>query len=135
LFSYSVRIRLVRLRPAAVISEFTNTAISVLRTLYDAMDNATRNRGKRAVQAASVIGQRFETELLQPLIETPHYDSKGLVEHNLVRRLDVGYLFAHALIQESVYETLVKSAKTALHLQAAEWYCDVDPVLYAQHLE
>lgn len=90
---------------------------------------------KKALQAASVIGLRFETDALCQLMNTSHYDVRDLVEHNLVRPEGAGYLFAHALIQESVYASLVKGQRRDLHRRAAEWFAGHDLVLYAQHLD
>jgi class 3 adenylate cyclase/tetratricopeptide (TPR) repeat protein len=90
---------------------------------------------KRALQAASVIGQRFDTDLLCHLLATTAFDAGGLVEHNLVRREATGYLFAHALIQESVYASLLTDQRRDLHRRTAEWFADNDTVLYAQHLD
>lgn len=90
---------------------------------------------KRALQAASVLGQRFETGLLRHLIENEDYDCRGLVEHNLARPDGAAYLFAHALIQEGVYSSLLKRRRRHLHEKAAEWFAGDDLVLHAQHLD
>ena len=52
---------------------------------------------KQALQAASVLGQRFELEALRHLIESPDYDCRGLIERSLIRPEGDGYLFDHAL--------------------------------------
>ncbi len=90
---------------------------------------------KRALQAAAVIGQRFDMDTLCHLLETNDYDGRGLVEHSLVRPEGMGYLFAHALIQEGVYASLLKNQRRGLHRRAAEWFAQTDAVLYAQHLD
>ena len=87
---------------------------------------------KRALQAAAVIGQRFHADALNHLIGTG--DCGALVEHNLIRTEGDGYLFAHALIQESVYGSLLKRQRHELHRKAAEWYAGNDAALYAEHL-
>jgi len=51
-----------------------------------------------------------------------------------VRPEGEGYLFAHALIQEGVYSSLVKSQRRELHGAAAQWFADTDLVLHAEHL-
>ncbi len=89
---------------------------------------------KRALQAASVIGQRFDADVLRDLLETEDYDCRELVEHNLARPEGGGFLFTHALIQESVYSSLVKSKRRELHRKAARWFADSDLVLHAEHL-
>ena len=90
---------------------------------------------KRALQAASVIGQRFEVDTLRHLLETPSYDCSALVEHNLVRPEGAAYLFAHALFREGVYGSLLKRQRRTLHRRAAEWFCNSDSVLHAEHLD
>jgi class 3 adenylate cyclase/tetratricopeptide (TPR) repeat protein len=89
---------------------------------------------KRALQAASIVGQRFDADVLRDLLEAEDYDCRELVEHNLVRPEGGGFLFTHALIQESVYSSLVKSQRRALHSKAAQWFADTDLVLHAEHL-
>ena len=90
---------------------------------------------KRALQAASVIGQRFALGALCPLLDDADYSCTGWIEHNLVRPEGDDFLFAHALIQEGVYGSLLKATKQALHVSAAEWFSDQDLVLRAQHLD
>ncbi len=89
---------------------------------------------KRALQAASVIGQCFDADVLRDLLATEDYDCRELVEHNLVRPKGGGFLFTHALIQESVYSSLIKSQRRELHRKAGRWYADSDLVLHAEHL-
>ncbi len=90
---------------------------------------------KRALQAASVIGQRFDLAALRHLIGDLSYECEKLIGHVLVRPEGDGYLFAHALIREGVYSSLLKSSTRQLHRRAAEWYGERDPALRAQHLD
>jgi class 3 adenylate cyclase/tetratricopeptide (TPR) repeat protein len=89
---------------------------------------------KRALQAAAVIGQRFHAGALSQLLGASDYDCGELVDHNLIRPEGDGYLFAHALIQEGVYGSLLKRQRHELHRRAAEWYAGDDAVLHAVHL-
>ncbi len=91
--------------------------------------------GKAALQAASAIGQRFGLDLLRHLTEDPDTDCAGLIEHYLVRPEGGNYLFAHALIREGVYSSLLKARRRTLHARAAQWFADQDPVLRAEHLD
>ena len=91
--------------------------------------------GKAALQAASVIGQRFALDALRHLIENPGYDLRELVEHHLVRPEGGAYLFAHALIREGIYSSLLNTDKRELHGRAARYYGDEDPLLRAEHLD
>ena len=90
---------------------------------------------RTALQAASVLGQRFTLTALRHLIETPQYNCAGLVEHFLVRPLGKDFLFAHALVRDGVYSSLLSARRKELHRRAADWFNDQDPVLSAQHLD
>ena len=90
---------------------------------------------KQALQAASVIGQRFSLDLLRHVIGQPQYGCAELVRHRLVRPEGDAYLFAHALIRDGVHASLLKTNRAALHRHAADWFEDLDPVLRAQHLD
>ncbi|MBN3763785.1 adenylate/guanylate cyclase domain-containing protein [Burkholderia sp. Ac-20365] len=88
-----------------------------------------------AFQAASAIGQRFGLALLRRLIDRPDYDCRTLVANALVLPEGDDFLFAHALIQESAYSTLLRARRRELHRCAADWFADTDVVLRAQHLD
>jgi tetratricopeptide (TPR) repeat protein len=90
---------------------------------------------KRALQAASILGQRFTLEALRHLTGGADYDCAGPIRHQLVRREGRGFLFSHALIQEGIYRSLLRSRALGLHLKAAGWFMDRDPALRAQHLD
>jgi tetratricopeptide (TPR) repeat protein len=91
---------------------------------------------REALLAASVIGQRFALAPVRHLVGNPHYEPSGLLAHYLVRpEGEDAFLFAHALIQEGVYQSLLKARRRELHQRAAEWFADRDPVVRAQHLD
>ena len=90
---------------------------------------------RRALQVASVIGQRFELAALRHLLELPDYDCDALVAHLLVRPEGDGLLFGHALIREGIYDSLLTAQARALHRKAADWFGEGDPTLRAEHLE
>jgi len=92
-------------------------------------------RDKDALQGASVIGQRFALDILRHLIDDSHYACAGLIDQFLIRPEGEDYLFAHALIQEGVYSSLLKKRRRALHRRAANWFAERDPVLMAEHLD
>ena len=91
---------------------------------------------KGALQAAAVAGQRFHTALVAHLVGRPAAFAEACAR-GLVRDGGVpGELaFAHALIRDGVYASLLHSARRALHGRAAAWYQGRDPVLRAEHLE
>jgi class 3 adenylate cyclase/tetratricopeptide (TPR) repeat protein len=90
---------------------------------------------RRAFQAASVIGQRFQLPLLRKLLDAPDYVCDGLLAHALVLPEGDGFLFAHALIHDGAYSSLLRSRRRDLHRTAAEWFAEQDPALRAQHLD
>ncbi|NIR28793.1 MAG: AAA family ATPase [Gammaproteobacteria bacterium] len=90
---------------------------------------------RRALQVASVIGQRFELGLLRQLLDSPQYDCSVLVERRLVRWDGAVLRFAHALIQEGAYRSLLKRSRRALHVTVGEKMSQSDPVLCARHLD
>jgi tetratricopeptide (TPR) repeat protein len=90
---------------------------------------------KAALQAASVLGQRFDQEALSHLLGKRDYDPHPLVAHFLLRPQGEAFLFAHALIRDAVYETLLKSRRRELHRRAAHWFAGRDLVLRAEHLD
>ncbi|HEY3180421.1 MAG TPA: adenylate/guanylate cyclase domain-containing protein [Casimicrobiaceae bacterium] len=95
-------------------------------------------RDKAAVQAASIIGQRFGLDLLRHLIRDPDYTAAAAIERDLVRvestRSDQ-LMFTHALIRDGAYASLLHSARRELHRMAAQWYEGSDPTLHAEHLD
>ncbi|MDH3743057.1 MAG: hypothetical protein OER56_15820, partial [Hyphomicrobiales bacterium] len=89
---------------------------------------------KQALQAASIFGQHFTLTGLRDLLDAPDYDCANLLKHQLVRPEGEDFLFAHALIRDGVYESILTAARNQLHLKAARWYLDTDPALHAEHL-
>lgn len=106
-----------------------------IRSLVQARLDRIAVLDKRALQAASVLGQRFTVEALGALLDQPGYDCADLVWHLLVRPQGDHFLFAHALIQEGVYDTLLRSRRRDLHRRAADWFRSRDLMLCAQHLD
>jgi class 3 adenylate cyclase/tetratricopeptide (TPR) repeat protein len=90
---------------------------------------------KEALLAASALGQRFSLDALRHLIGNPRYICGSLVERHLVRPERDEFLFAHALVQEGVYTSLLTARRRELHRSAAEWYGERDLVLRAEHLD
>jgi class 3 adenylate cyclase/tetratricopeptide (TPR) repeat protein len=90
---------------------------------------------KQALQAASVLGQRFTLAALRHLMANPRYGCDALIDRHLVRPEEKDFLFAHALVQEGVYTSLLTTRRAELHRMAAAWYADQDLVLRAEHLD
>ncbi|MFO1311195.1 MAG: adenylate/guanylate cyclase domain-containing protein [Burkholderiales bacterium] len=96
-------------------------------------------RDKAAMQAAAVVGQRFDLDVLRHLLDDAAYDAGALLGRDLVRADDDmdarRFTFAHALIRDGAYASLLNSRKRALHARAADWYADRDLALHAKHLD
>jgi len=90
---------------------------------------------KAALQAASVIGQRFSIAALRHLLGDARYECQELVDKDLVRPDRNDFLFAHALIRDGIYASLLASTRRTLHRAAADWFEDRDPILVARHLD
>jgi class 3 adenylate cyclase/tetratricopeptide (TPR) repeat protein len=106
-----------------------------IRSLVQARLDRLAIPDKRVLQAASVLGQRFTAEALEALLVQPGWSCANLVRHHLVRPQGDHFLFAHALIQEGVYDTLLRSRRRELHRRAADWFRSRDLMLCAQHLD
>ncbi len=90
---------------------------------------------KALLQAASVLGQRFAPELLAHLLERRQVEVTGLIEAHLLKPDAAGLVFAHALIRDGVYGSLLKARRRALHRKAADWFHGRDAGLEAEHLD
>ncbi len=106
-----------------------------IQSLVLARMDRLMQRDRQAFQAAAVIGQRFDLALLRHLVGVPDYVCDGLIGNALVLPEGDDFLFAHALIQEGAYSSLLRSRRRELHLQAAEWFAEQDLTLHAQHLD
>lgn len=106
-----------------------------VQSIVQARMDALASKERMALQAASVLGQRFSIVVLQHLINDKDYDCGILIDKALIRPEDNMLLFAHALVQEGVYGSLLKSNRKKLHLRAAQWFKDHDLVLRAEHLD
>ncbi|MDW9481318.1 AAA family ATPase [Sinorhizobium meliloti] len=123
---------LAETKQSLVTPEVPGSVQSLIQARIDRVDAAD----KSAIQAASVLGQRFELMALRTLVENPHYHPDQLFEHRLLRPYGDAILFSHALIRDAVYETLLRNKRRDLHLAAAEWFAANDePVLRAEHLD
>jgi len=92
-------------------------------------------RDRHAIQAASVLGQCFSLPLLRHLVGDPSYQSDALISGNLVRPMGEELLFAHALIWEGTYASLLSERRRDWHRAAAGWHAKGDPALAAEHYE
>ena len=90
---------------------------------------------KAALQAASVLGQRFGLDALRHLLDRAGYEARVLVENFLVRADGGEFMFCHALIRDGAYASLLHKRRGVLHARAAEWFASRDPALAAEHFD
>jgi class 3 adenylate cyclase/tetratricopeptide (TPR) repeat protein len=90
---------------------------------------------RRALQAASVLGQRFSLSEMLAVAGIDNYRPEHLLAAALIRPIDDGFLFAHALIREGAYATLLTQRRQELHSKAAAWFAERDALLHASHLD
>ncbi|MGO9511323.1 MAG: AAA family ATPase [Mycobacterium sp.] len=97
---------------------------------------------KRTLNAAAVIGARFDVDLLAALI--PDVDVTPLTEAELVGQVrftpSAEYAFRHPLIRTVAYESQLKSVRAQLHRRLAaaieaRGSADENAALIAEHLE
>jgi adenylate cyclase len=99
---------------------------------------------KYTLNAASVIGSRFDTDLLSALVDSA--DVAPLIEAELVDQVGftprAEYAFRHPLIRTVAYESQLKSGRAQLHRRLAATIEQRDPgsaeenaALIAEHLE
>src|SRR5262249_49758782 len=70
---------------------------------------------KAALQAAAVLGQRFDRAALSHLLQQPDYDVERLLARRMIRKLGHEFVFDHALIQEAIYDGLLRSRRREQH--------------------
>ena len=90
---------------------------------------------RRAVQTASVLGQRFTQAEVDHLADAAGLPVQPLIDAVLIRPSGAHFEFVHALVRDATYGTLPKSRRHALHVKAAQWFRGRDKLLAADHLD
>ncbi|MBL6954006.1 MAG: AAA family ATPase [Alphaproteobacteria bacterium] len=106
-----------------------------LQGIIQARLDALPPRDKAALQAASVLGQRFSGAALAVLLRYDDYRPDILLAQALIRPAGNDYYFAHALIRDGVYGSLLSDQRVELHIRAAGYFKEFDPSLHAAHLD
>ena len=111
----------VKFDPGAVATALPASVQSLLTARVDRLGPQDR----AVLQAAAVIGRRFDSELLAAAM-----DDGGDVDARLaaMQALDLvypevksaDYSFKHALVRDALYQSLLTGPRTALHLKIAE---------------
>ncbi|MBT3929456.1 MAG: AAA family ATPase [Rhodospirillaceae bacterium] len=89
---------------------------------------------RELLQAASAFGQRFTVGGVAALLGRTVADVETIAARGLVRRDGEAWRFAHALVRDGIYESLLSTRAQDLHLAAAGWYATRDATLHAEHL-
>ena len=74
---------------------------------------------RTALQAASVLGQQFPGTAVAHMLGWDLFDPAPLTRQRLIGPCGDGFIFAHALVRDAVYDTLLKSRRRELHRAAA----------------
>lgn len=97
----------------------------------DALDAKDR----AAIRAASIFGQRLTLADLRALLGDGDFHGTPIFERGLFKIEGQDIVFGHALLQEGVYRSILKSERRTLHAAAARLFEGRDPVLHAHHLK
>ena len=89
---------------------------------------------RRAIELASVLGQRFTLANLRALIGDQRFTGEALLRNALLRPVPDGLQFVHALVRDGVYASLTRARRRQLHDLAARIFIE-DPPLRAEHLD
>ena len=115
---------------------------ATLQATIGARIDRLRASAKRTLNAAAVIGARFDADLLAELI--PDVDVAPLIEAELVGQVkfapNAEYAFRHPLIRTVAYESQLKSVRAQSHRRLAAAIeghrrGDENAALIAEHLE
>ena len=117
------------LRTVSGMLDFDASAVSTalpasVQSLLAVRVDRLARKDRTLLQAASVIGRRFDPELLATVV------NEGNIDHRLasMQALDVVYqsgkgtefAFKHALVRDALYDSLLSDARMALHSKIAQ---------------
>ena len=123
--------QLLRNADELVEDNIPGTVQGIVQARLDAIPAVDR----RALQAASVLGQRFTLEAMLAISGLADYRPDRLLAAALVQPVSGGYLFGHALIRDGAYASLLTKRRQDLHRAAADWFAGKDALLHATHLD
>ncbi len=105
--------------------EIPGTLQGIIQARLDALPLPDR----KALQAASILGQRFSDAALAALLGHADYRPDVLLSQALIRTAGNDYHFSHALIRDGVYSSLLSGQRSALHRRAAEHFEHLDAAM------
>jgi class 3 adenylate cyclase/tetratricopeptide (TPR) repeat protein len=118
------------LRATGVKADFDTNAVTTalpgsVQSLLTARVDRLASKDRALLQAASVIGRRFNMELLAAVVDGINdIDSRlrAMQALDLIRSegKSGNYLFKHALVRDALYQSLLTEARKGLHYTIAE---------------
>jgi class 3 adenylate cyclase/tetratricopeptide (TPR) repeat protein len=107
--------------PLAVTSSLPHSIQSILASRVDLLPRDAR----ALLQTASVIGRRFDPDLVQALTDGRSRQGSSFAAmeaQDLIRREERtgDYVFKHGLVRDAIYDGLLSSQRAALHMKVAE---------------
>jgi class 3 adenylate cyclase len=94
-----------------------------VQSLLTARVDRLPGKDRALLQAASVVGRRFDPQLLGTIVGEQHVDDRlvALQTPDLIYRDNIShdYVFKHVLVRDALYQSLLSEARTALHLRIA----------------
>lgn len=79
---------------------------------------------RKLLQAASAIGRRFDGPMAHGIVEGATSFDPGLLQEAVAAEVilptKTGYQFKHALVQDAIYDTLLRGQRRALHARIAQ---------------
>lgn len=106
-----------------------------LRHLVQAQLDRLPADDRRALRAASAIGQQFPLSLLCEVLEDPSYRPDVPTRAHLLKPTVAGTgMFVHDLVMHCIYESIAPAQRRYLHKRLATLYRDRSTVLWARHL-
>ena len=111
----------------------TNELPGGLRSVIQARIDKLPDRERQAIQAASVLGQRFSPLALCHLLNQQSFDPSLLVQQSILQTHSDEFLFSHALVRDVAYASILKTRAAAMHALAGNWFAERDLNLAANH--
>ena len=118
------------LRTVAGSIEFDASAVAAalparVQSLLTARVDRLAPKDRALLQAAAVIGRRFNPQLLAAVADDPSdFEARlaRMMAHDLIHSdaKSGEYAFKHALVRDALYQSLLKGARAAFHLKIAE---------------
>jgi hypothetical protein len=107
--------------------EFDSSAVAAalpasVQSILNARVDRLSPKDRALLQAASVIGRRFDSELLAVAAEETDIDDRlaAMQALDLVRTDGGSTVFKHALVRDALYESLLTERRQGLHARIAE---------------